>query len=150
VIDVIGLQACPGQFLKEVVLFIAALGRSQDAEGVRAVLLLSCAQGLCRIVQGLLPACRAKGAVFAQQGFGEALWRMDELMQVPALGAEITLGDGVVFAGIGADDPVPLYPKVDSTATAAVVTDGHNVMHAVLSSRGRFWLIDLSPLRVRD
>jgi hypothetical protein len=48
---------------------------------------------------------------------------------MPSLGAEITPGNRMVTTWIRADDPVPVNLEVHTAAAAAVITDGHDIMH---------------------
>ncbi len=54
---------------------------------------------------------------------------MDEFMEMPALGTEISLADGVAFAGVCTYYPVVLYLEIDSAAAAAVIANGHDAVH---------------------
>ena len=100
VVDVVGTESCSGQFLEEIVLFVAAFGGREDSDAVRAVLLF-CSHECCGgEVKGLVPADFLQGAVFPQQRGAESFVRMDELVEVPSFGTEISAADGVAFARI--------------------------------------------------
>jgi len=57
---------------------------------------------------------------------------MDKFMEVPALGAEIATTDGVASAGIRAHYMILFDTKINSAAAAAIVTDGHDILHKSL------------------
>jgi len=59
---------------------------------------------------------------------------MNKLMQVPAFGTEITTTDGVIFAGVRAHNTIILSSEIDSATTAAVIADGHDILHIRLFS----------------
>ena len=56
----------------------------------------------------------------------------------------------MVTAGIGSDDPVLLNLEVNSATAAAVVADGHDVLHGPLSGENIFLITPLLFVRVGD
>ncbi len=61
--------------------------------------------------------------------------RVDEFVEMPALGTEIATTYGVVFTWVGTHNQALLHPKVNAAAAAAVIADGHDVLHGNIVSR---------------
>jgi hypothetical protein len=75
---------------------------------------------------------------------------MNKLMEMPPLGTEVATGNRMIPAGIRSDNPAAFNLEIYSTAAAAVVTDGHDVLHEALSSERLFLIIPLLFVRVGD
>ena len=64
-----GADHRPCQFLKEVVLFIGALGRTEKCDAVRSRLIPYPLEGIRRNLQGLIPGHLAELIFFFYEGF---------------------------------------------------------------------------------
>ena len=134
VVDVIGLQDCPGKFLQEIVLFIGVLGRGEHPDTLGIGLIADAAKFLGRKVQGLIPASGSKHAIFSDQGLGQSFGGVDEFMDMPALNAEITPGNRMVATGGRADDATTFFLEVKTAAATAIDAGSQGVAHG--SPRG--------------
>ena len=66
---------------------------------------------------------------------------VDEFVEMPTFGAEVATADGVVFTWVGTHNQVLLNTKVYAAATAAVIADGHDVLHGNCFSRYLYPLV---------
>ena len=71
-------------------------------------------------------------------------------MEMPPLGTEVTSGNWMVTTGIGSNYPALLNLEIHSTATAAIVTDSHDVLHGTRSSENLLLITPLLFIRVED
>jgi hypothetical protein len=62
---------------------------------------------------------------------------------MPSLGTEISPGNGMISAGIGSCNSALVNPEVHTAAAAAVVTDGHDVVHGPVSCKRLFTIYSL-------
>ena len=79
-----------------------------------------------RQLDGFLPRDLFEMVPFAQQGYGQALGVMDELMGNPALHAERAAADGVFPVGVGGRGAAFLHLHDKPAARAAIGADGSN------------------------
>lgn len=60
---------------------------------------------------------------------GQLFSGVDKLVEMPALGTEITRENRGVPAGIGSNDPGPAQPEIDTAVAAAAIESDHDVLH---------------------
>ena len=80
VIDIIGLQYSPAEFIGQVVFLIADPGRREHPDTVSAVLLLDFTELFRNQVQGFVPGCLTEVSVLFYQRCGQSIRRADKII----------------------------------------------------------------------
>jgi hypothetical protein len=146
VIDVVGPDDGPGEFLNEVVLLVCTLRRADHPDGVRPIPVTDASELLGDSIQGLTPIRLAEGvgdsspvailrsALPANERPGQAIRMVHKIKPESAFDAETLLIHAVLLRPPHPDDLASADPQMDGTADAAVRTDGLSLS---LRSKGR-------------
>jgi hypothetical protein len=121
-VNVVGPDHRPREFLEQVILLVRAFCRGKDSDAVWPVSVPDCAQPVSRVLQHKIPGSDRKRftAPFAEQWLLEAIGRVQEVVAKSTLHAEIAVVDFVIETTIAAENGVILDEQVDLAADSAI------------------------------
>ncbi len=90
-IDIVGSETCPAQFLQQVVVFIGAAGRGEETDAVPAVLRCDLLETRGGEVKRLFPGRFRQLSILTDKRSGQPFRTVDEFVSVPSLDAELAL-----------------------------------------------------------
>ena len=129
VVDIVAAEHRSGEFLRGVVILIAGPGAADHPHPAGAALIQGIAQAFGDPFQGLVPAGRAKLAVFLDQRLGQAAMGIDGEATGPALGTQLALADRMSGLWLHANHPAVFYPQSNAATHAAEAANTGNHAH---------------------
>ena len=127
VVDVVGLEGHPREFLHDVALFVRSPARDLEAEGVRPVLVADLRELRGDEIISLVPGSLDELAVLLDEGLCQTVGALDELPAGCSLGAEFALVDRAPLVGFDTHEFAIVHHKVESAPYAAVGAGCGNV-----------------------
>jgi len=117
-IHVVGADGSACKLLQDVVLFVGAASGTEKGDAVRSVCIPDPSKLTRRISQSLIPWDLPGDPVFADERLLEPIRMLHELMDVPALDAELSSVGGTGFRRHRRHDPSVQYLEPHPTATS--------------------------------
>jgi len=115
-------------FLEEIVLFVGAAGRAEEAEAVTAVLGLDLLQTRRGKIKGLVPRDLFQGPILADKRSGQAVCTVDEFVSIPSFDAELAPIHGSSLQRQRSDQTAVHHFEKHLTAAPAIRTGGCDAM----------------------
>jgi hypothetical protein len=100
-IDVVGADGSPGEFLGQVIFLIGDFGRDQNSYGIRAIFFFDPVKTGGSEIDGFIPGGFFKFAVFFDQGGFQPHIAVDVFVKIPSFDAQFAFIDGMGFQGQG-------------------------------------------------
>lgn len=137
-INIVGLEHCPGDFLAEIILLVGASGRTEKAKTVRTIGVFDMGEFFGQNREGIFPGGRFEHPVFPDQGLGEAVPAVDEFMRSISLDTEFPVVQMVFFQGQGVDQFTIQYFKKHLTPATTIGAGGFYTL--IVHCKARFLL----------